>query len=91
METGRQCDDHKENCEHGFIENLATERELGIEEIDRKKSRYLPEEPARPVTDVPLTGMSVSPFDGVVVVEMDVPGAGENGEKATNRFQRKGL
>ena len=76
-----------------YVDHLATDEELGIEEIDRKQvNRNSPATPARPEADAPLTGVSVSPLDGIVVVgNEDASGAGKNGKKTTNRLQRKGL
>lgn len=92
METENQLA-RKGTSEHHVIDHLSTNHELGIEEIVRKEDQCLPVGSGRPATkNIPLTGVSVSPLDGVVVVgEMDVPGAGEHGKKATNRFQREGL
>jgi hypothetical protein len=64
METHNQPAREK-ICEQ--IDHLATDKELGIEEIDRKQR--LPAEPAKPVADIPLTGVSVCPLDGIIVVE----------------------
>jgi hypothetical protein len=71
-----------------IIDHLSTDEELGIEEIPRKK--HLPADPAKPVVDIPLTGVSVCPLDGIVVVG-EAPGSGEHGKKTANRFQRQGL
>jgi hypothetical protein len=70
-----------------LIDHLSTDEELGIKEIPK----HLPVDPAKsPVADIPLTGVSVSPLDGIVVVG-EAPEAGEHGKKTANRFQRKGL
>jgi len=86
----------REGCE--YIEHLATDEELDIEEIvceetDKKQNdRSSPVEPAKPVADIPLTGVPVCSLDGIVVVgEWGTLEAGENGKKTANRFQRKGL
>jgi hypothetical protein len=47
-----------------YIDHLATKEELGIEEVDR----HSPVEPAKPVANIPLTGVSVPPLDGITVV-----------------------
>ena len=76
---------------NGEIDHLSTDEELGIEEIDRKQDDpRLPAVPARPVADIP-TGVFVSPLAGIVVVAVGKLRAGEDGQKTTNRLQRKGL
>ena len=76
-----------------YINHLSTEEELGIEEIDWTPTKLIsPAGPAEPA-GIPLTGVSVSPLDGVTAVEVTTKheGAGTNGKKITNRFQRESL